>query len=65
MADAANCHINAQMYDGDTEVVAYFRFGNDEDAAHFFEVFAKAVEEGTIRVGPAEFPPTKTVREVA
>lgn len=64
MAETATCNIDANFYEGDSYVVTYFRFDGEKEAERFFEVLAKAIEEGTIRVGPVEFPPVKTVREV-
>lgn len=64
MPETATCHISAELYRGDTEVCAFFRFGTADDAARFFAAFNKAVQDGTISVGQTIFPSSKTISGV-
>lgn len=61
MTDFATCKIAAEMPETDPSVAMYFDFTRMDDAEGFFEILAKAIADGSIKIGPLRFPPAKTV----
>lgn len=58
----AHCNISAECYEGDPEIIVYFRFDSVEAADDFYTIFAKAIEAGDITVGPIQFPPARLAK---
>jgi hypothetical protein len=65
MNDFATCKIAAEMPETDPSVAVYFDFSRMDDADAFFEILGKAIENGSIKIGPLQFPPAKTVSGAA
>lgn len=60
----AKCNVIAELYENSGEVGVYFDFGDDHEAAgDFIDVVAKAIEAGTITIGPIKFPPARLVKD--